>query len=270
MYATNWSDLCYPRVCGLLSENPSRLGQAMHNAGYRALDLSFSYHAFKTRDTSLAMLALRELGFRGLSLTIPHKEPAVELVDELSKEALSIGAINTAVNYGGRVVGYNTDLSGITEALKEAGFKGEGKTALVYGAGGAARAALFALSQLGLEEVFLSNRTEERAKKLAADFAASFAPLEKLSSLAGSIDLIINATPAGVPFDLSGLSSKHLVFDMVTHQTELLRAAKEKGAKTVPGLRMLLYQALEQFRLFTENEPPRSVMEQALNSASQE
>jgi shikimate dehydrogenase len=274
---TAWDQLAYPRLCGLLGARPSKLSQAMHNAGFKALGLPFAYVAFSTNDTVLGIHAMRGLGFRGLSLTIPHKEVAVSLVDDLRDDVKEIRAINTVINYGDELLGCNTDWSGIVKALEEAQFSGKGKSALVFGAGGASRAALYALKNLELANILITNRTAERAKKLAADFAVDFVEAKDVNNaLLEKTELFINATPIGLPlagaeqvypFDLKVFCTGHTVFDMVTKNTELTSVAQQNGATVVHGARMLLYQALEQFELFTEQPAPLAIFEDAMNAA---
>jgi shikimate dehydrogenase len=268
-------DLAYPRLCGLLADRPTRLSAALHNAGFRALGLPFAYVAFDTVDTPGSLRAMRVLGMRGLSLTIPHKEAAVRLVDRLSPDAKEIGSVNTVLNDGGELSGYNTDTLGVAGALRESGFAGD--SASVIGAGGAARAAVHALRTLGVRKIFVSNRTNERAEALARDFAVDALPWEELGK-SGGVSLVVNATPVGSHLSPPESSQALLarcnlrpgltVFDMVTStSTPLTRAAEAAGAAFIPGTRMLLFQALEQFRLFTGQEPPRAEMEAALLQA---
>ena len=267
--------LSFPALYGLLAVKPTLLSQAMHNAGFKALGLNSFYVAFDTTDTDGAFQAMRTLGIRGYSLTIPHKENAVELVDELSVEAKKIGAVNTIVNDGGKLRGENTDWLGIKAAFAEASANFNDKKVLIFGAGGAARAAIFAALVGGAINVAVSNRTPERAEALAADFEIEVLPIEQLKDLGKhGFDVLINCTPIGsklalteqFPFDINQLIGFDTVFDMVTKDTTpLLEAAKNQGLKTVSGLRMLLFQALEQFRLFTGENPPQAEMEAALN-----
>lgn len=274
---TNWDLLAYPRQCGLLAEKPSRLGQAMHNAAFRAADLPFFYTAFPTQRTEVGIEAMRVLGFRGLSLTIPHKERAMSLVDAISPEVQAIGAINTLVNTGTLVLGYNTDCYGIQKALEEAQWNPTTSRVLVFGAGGAARAAVYVLKEQGCASVHISNRNPKRAENLAAQFSAKTLPWEKLKDHpADAFDILINATAIGMPgaseevvypLRLEALGASHLVFDMVTAETPLLRSAEQNGARCVRGIRMLFHQAVEQNRLFTEQAPAEHVMQAALDAA---
>ena len=264
---TNWDKLSFPRLCGLLAGNPSSLSQAMHNAGFKALGIDFIYSAFSTVDTEHALKSCRELGFRGLSLTIPHKEAAMHLVDKLSDEAKKIGSINTVINDGEYLHGINTDYFGIIQALKEVNFTST--QALVIGAGGASRGALYALQQMGVEKIKICNRSADRAIKLAKEFQVEYLELESISKwITSNSCLVVNSTPATELFDLESISSKHTVFDMITSETQLIRKAKENGAQVVPGIRMLLHQALMQFELFTEQTAPKDVMEKALLSST--
>lgn len=275
---TEWDKLAYPRLCGLLAENPSRLGQAMHNAGFKSLELPFVYIAFPTKNPEIAFKSMREMGLRGFSITIPYKETCLSLVDELDSKAEKIAAINTAINYGSKIVGYNTDYLGIISALKEENISDlQGKTVLNVGAGGAANAGIFAFQQLGAERIIVSNRNPERAKKLAKHFGVESCPFAGISSLKDTkIDIIVNSTPIGSHLQpqsihlenmLSPLLTKDiLVFDMATRETNLIQIAKKKGCKTILGTRMLIHQAVEQFNLFTEQQIESLVLEQALQA----
>ncbi len=247
----------------------------MHNAAFRAAAVPYVYSALHTEDTQFGIQAMRELGFRGLSLTIPHKEAAMELVDEVAQEAQAIGAINTIVNDAGTLRGSNTDWIGIREALNEAGFQADDRPVMLFGAGGASRAALFALQRLGVKKILISNRTDARAEKLAAEFNTEVLAYKELSQFSFStLSLFINSSAIGspsappdaeYPFDLGVFGESQSVFDMVTHNTALLRAAGESGARTIPGVRMLLYQAVPQFLAFTElKKAPLTEMETAL------
>ena len=266
--------LSYPRLCALCGRKPSTLSQAMHNACFRALGLPFFYVAFDTVDTESAISAMRELGIRGYSLTIPHKEAGARLVDMLSDEARAIGAVNTVINNEGVLTGYNTDVYGIERAFAESGVELRSKRVLVLGAGGAARAAIAVCLEQGCSELVVWNRSAERLGSLKTSWP-------DLSTITGDIspknlavfDVIINSTPVGSfalvetevhPFSLDSLADGQVVFDMVTRDSELLTRARSRGCMTIPGIRMLLFQAVKQFSLFTNCEPSILVMEDAL------
>lgn len=265
--------LSNPRICGLLAEKPTTLSQVMHNAGIRARRLDFHYSAFATTDTVAALDAMRVLGLRGYSLTIPHKETALEHIDELQPEVKRIGATNTVINDGERLYGYNTDYLGIERAFKEKGTVFSGKTVAIVGAGGATRAALYAFREA--ESIHVLARNPSKAEKLTEDFGCSVCSLEEDLD-ASRLDILVNASPIGsglrtdsdvaFPVSVERLPKHAVVFDMVTKErTALLLAAEQKGLVVISGLRMLLHQALEQFILFTEeSSAPVKEMEEAL------
>lgn len=270
-------------LCGLCADQPTKLSQAMHNAAFRAAGLNAFYVAFDTSDTEGAITAMRTLGIRGYSMTIPHKEASLSLVDELSPEVLAVGALNTIVNDQGKLCGFNTDIDGIVRAFGENKVVVRHRRALVLGAGGAARATVYALMQLGVSEIVVSNRTDSRAEQVVVELASavqskrgmvlSALPYSQLRQQLSSFDVLVNTTPVGshlqpegqFPFLLSELESRQIVFDAVTRDTALLGAAREKGCCTIAGVRMLLYQAVRQFELFTGlSEAPVAQMERAL------
>jgi shikimate dehydrogenase len=263
----------YPVLCGILGNRPSRLSHAMHSAGYAAVGLPWVYVAFDTVDTAAGLSAMRSLSIRGLSLTIPHKETAVSLLDRVSDEVRAIGAVNTVVNDGATLSGHNTDWIGIRDALAEAGFEAAGRSVLLLGAGGAARAAAYAMKRLGAGRFIVANRSAERGKALADEFGGEFAPFSALTpDLVKGFDLVLNSTPIGSklaphekpPLDVSSFRSGQCVFDFVTVPTELLASARSVGATTIAGSRMLLFQAFGQFKLFTGQDAPREEMAKAL------
>lgn len=268
--------LAYPRICALLAREPTRLSLAMHSAGFAHLGLPFTYTTVNTEDTASAIAAMREQGIRGYSLTIPHKENAVSLVDSLSADAREIGAVNTIVNDGKILSGFNTDWKGILRAFAESQISVVGKRVAIFGAGGAARAAIYACKCEGAKEILIWNRTAARGETLKKEFGVTVIR-QWSAEVQSTVDLFVNATPVGshlvdaksikLPLETKLLRSHQCVFDMVTKDTELLRDARRAGAKTIAGSRMLLFQAVEQFRLFTEQEAPVEVMDEALKGA---
>jgi shikimate dehydrogenase len=250
----------------------------MHMAGYAALNLDYLYLNFATDSTAGAVSAMRALGLRGLSLTIPHKERALPLVDELSPEAKAIGAINTIVNREGRLFGENTDWIGVRDAFYEHGADKlgvvvAGKSVLVLGAGGAARAAIFAAQQMNAASIAVWGRSTERVREVCQAFQ-----VEPAQAGWDAFDVVINATPLGTdlqtnrqsavyPFPLELLHQHQAVLDMVTKETPLFAAVQQVGGRAIAGTRMLLFQALQQFELFTAHSAPREAMEQALAAA---
>jgi shikimate dehydrogenase len=208
-----------------------------------------------------ALQALPALGFRGVNLTIPHKETALAVVKDIDRAAAMIGAINTVVVEDGKLLGRNTDAIGYSESLREAGVETISGHAIVLGAGGAARAILFALYRMGVRQVVLANRTRERAEALKKDAAklngleiavANWAEVMRHGKGAG---LLVNTTALGMAgqnaleIDLTNLNSSAVVSDIVYRplRTPLLLAAEARGHRAVEGLGMLLHQAVPAF-----------------------
>ncbi len=247
-----------------------------------------AFVALPTRpeDFSTVLRGLRLGGFRGVSVTVPHKEAAFALADRCDAAALAAGAVNQLVfQDDGSITGLNTDAGGLAASLREA-LGAEtltGKPAILLGAGGAARAAILALNDLGASEIRILNRNRLRAETLAAALAASVSArlvpvgLQDWAGAAGDAALIVQATNAGMkgaaPLDLAleALPKTATVCDIVYNplETMLLKQARALGLKTVDGLGMLMYQAVPAFRAFFGVEPKvtpqlRRVLEDAL------
>ncbi len=251
--------------------NPVRhsLSPLIHNALFKKLGMNAVYLAFPIEKESLGLAfeAIRSLGIRGVNITIPFKEMAINLVDEIPEDAdRCVGAINTVVNRNGRLYGFNTDVPGFLAALKnELQFNPAAKNILVLGAGGAARAAVFALAHAGAESVWIYNRTPGRAAGLQSYLSSFFSEteIESLESLdtvrRERIDLVVNATSCGmktedpIAFDLELLREKAFVYDLIyaPGQTRLLKMAESLGWPRANGLGMLAAQAAISFQHWT-------------------
>ena len=265
-----------PTLCGSIAARPGRFGVAMHNAAFRALDLSYVYVAFGTEDTAGAIAAMRALGIRGLGVTMPHKLRVMQHVDAVDETARVIGAVNTVVNDGGKLTGYNVDWIGAVRALGEA-IALPGKTAAVVGAGGGARSIVYGLVRERCA-VTVFNRSEATGRALAEAMGASWGGPPEAVAAAAPFDLVAHATPVGfhAPEDLliplAALVPGTVVFDAVPMplETRLLREARARGCLPIPGIRMQIHQAAEQFTLYTGSRPDFSVMEEALHQAMQD
>jgi shikimate dehydrogenase len=253
------------------------LSPAMHNAAFRALGLNGVYLAFEVAPDRLAqaIAGMRGLGIRGLNLTIPHKEAVIPLLDGLTDAARHIGAVNTLFWDGERLVGDNTDAEGFLRALDEAGVNPAGQAVLVVGAGGAARAVVYALRQQGCT-VWLANRSRERAEALANAFGcAGVLPLERdaLTQVAAHADGLVNCTSLGMephadttpPVPVEALPVGAWVCDLVYRplQTRLLQAAAARGLTTIDGLGMLVHQGALAFERWTGSPAPVAILAQA-------
>jgi shikimate dehydrogenase len=234
------------------------LSPGLHGLWLRHYRIDGAYVPLPVRPEHLGevLSTLPKVGFRGVNVTFPHKERALELVDEATPAARRIGAVNTiVVDAGGSLIGSNTDAFGFLENVREAipAWRAGRRPAVVLGAGGAARAIVFALVEEGMPEIRLVNRTPGRADALAADLGGPVRPLpwtDRDAALAGA-SLLVNATTLGMrhqpplDIDLASLPRDAVVCDIVYAplETPLLASAKARGNPVVDGLGMLLHQA---------------------------
>mgnify|MGYP003394623357 FL=1 len=258
------------------------LSPLLHNAAFEKLKINAHYLAFRVEEPFVvqALESVRALGIKGLNVTIPHKEAAFNAVDEVPEDIdRAIGAINTVVNNDGQLFGYNTDGSGFLTALKEdLSFNPEGKNCLVLGAGGSARAVVFALGHAHADKIWIHNRTKSRSEGLK-EYAATYFSGTEIESvisetdLAGeTIDLVVNTTSCGMtndlmPIDLGVLKTRAAVYDLVYSplETPFLKDAKRLGLPSANGLGMLAAQAALSFELWTgKKEGVRQTMLEAL------
>ncbi len=246
---------------------------AMHNAAFAHLGIDAVYLAFDVPpgDLAAAVAGARALGLRQLALSIPHKRPVLELLDEVDATAAAIGAVNTATLRAGRWLGSNTDWLGALRAL-ERETELAGRRAVVLGAGGTARAVVFGLLRSGARVTILS-REAARARALADELGAEGAGA--LPELARTpCEVLVNATPVGMREDASPVPAEWIAKDAVVldavydpEETRLLRDARSRGARVVPGKWMLVHQALEQLRLWTGREAPAELLARAFDAA---
>jgi shikimate dehydrogenase len=259
------------------------LSPAMHNAAFAALGLDMAYVPLPVvaDDLEAAVRGLRSLGFRGANVTMPHKAAVVPYLDRVSDDARLIAAVNTIVVDDGVLAGYNTDVGGFVAALREAvGEPLAGASALVLGAGGAARAAVLGLLRVGVSRCTVVNRTMSRAEELVrllqpADEAARF-ELVALDALTAAqvrgADIVVNATALGMADSLKvpsvlvdNIQRDHIVYDVVygRRPTMPLERARATGARAIDGLTMLVWQAALSFELWTGRAAPLEVMRSA-------
>jgi len=262
-------------VCCVIGDPVAHsLSPLVHNRGYEALGLDFVYLAFRVRDIKPAIAGIKELGIRGVSVTMPHKVSAMKHLDQIDEPAKEIGAINTILNKDGALTGFNTDYDAALKALAEKTAL-PGKKAILLGAGGTALTLATALKRKGAQLLIL-NRTPEKAGELARKVGAdNFGGLDQLSAIA-SADILINATPVGrwpepnesmVPRELMHPGLTVFEVNYTPKETRLAREARLAGAAVIHGDRMFLYQAARQFELFTGHEAPLAEMEAALSRA---
>lgn len=250
----------------------------MHNYISKITGNNYSYSAYCVQKGHLkeAIDGIRALNFAGVNVTAPYKVEVIDYIDVLSEKARLFGSVNTVVNRGGVLYGYTTDADGFYASLCRMGGSVRGKNILFIGAGGAAKpvAALFAKE--GAESITIKNRTEEHAAAFAkylydaVGFSAEYSPKR------GHYDVVINTTPLGMypkcdaapEFDMSMIDESSFVADMIYNPSEtlFLKRARERGAKTMNGLGMLIYQGILSYELFTEAKLSEDIFDDILKN----
>jgi shikimate dehydrogenase len=258
------------------------MSPVMHNAALKDLYLDYIYLAFdvSSQDLEKAVIGFRKYDIKGINITIPHKERIMLYLDQIDPLAEKIGAVNTVKNVNGNLIGKNTDAFGAKKALIDAGCKIKGKKVLVIGAGGAARAISFALSE-EIDEIFITNRTEKRAIELAKDLndkakitaIGKDSSKETLKRLINDVDILINTTPVGMYPDINQtpiskeLLTDHLfVYDIIYNplKTQFLKDANEIGCKTLNGIDMFVNQGALAFEWWTNKKPNIKLMKEKI------
>ncbi|MFO7837673.1 MAG: shikimate dehydrogenase [Candidatus Thorarchaeota archaeon] len=252
----------------------------MHNAAFKALDLQHEYQysllPLESDELTDFVESIATGRLEGANVTIPYKRSIMAHLSDISEEAKSVGAVNTIYRKQDRIVGCNTDIVGIIQLFKTAELGIEGTSAVVLGAGGAARAVAFALSKMNAEKVFICNRTLSKAQQLVREISNRFSVI----SCAGSYplaqdfleqyDLLVNCTPLGMkghsigetPIKKEFLTEDLVVMDLVYNplETRLLRAAEGAGCRTINGAHLLIEQGAASFEKWTGLNPPVDVM----------
>lgn len=252
----------------------------MHNAAFKKLGMDYAYVAFDVGSQNLksAIEGAKSLGIKGLNVTIPHKIEVMKYLDEIDEVASLIGAVNT-IDFKD-LKGYNTDGIGAVRAIEEV-TSIKDKNVVIAGAGGASRAISFYIAKYGADKLTILNRNVAKAQKLAGDVADSNLisdvgsdSISEISSYLADADILVNTTPVGMhpnvnDTPVASASEMHgdlVVFDAVynPNETVLLKEAIKAGAKPVYGIKMLLYQGAESFKIWTGRDAPVDAMEDAL------
>jgi shikimate dehydrogenase len=276
----------HTQFCGVIG-NPVEhsLSPAIHNAAFQKLGLNFVYLAFRVDAIGDAIKGLRALGgFRGASVTIPHKVSVVPFLDDIDSTARQIGAVNTILSVDGKLTGYNTDATGALRALRQGGAPLKNETVVILGSGGAARAIAFGLAaESGIGCLNLLGIEEKERMALAADLQTkttmnvvdAYLDEAALQAMLPQARVLIHCTPIGmapkigkscVPATLlhRGLTVMDIVYN--PRDTQLLIDARTAGCRTIRGLEMFLHQAAAQFELWTDKPAPTDVMRAVLES----
>jgi shikimate dehydrogenase len=260
------------------------LSGAMHQAAFDELGIDAKYELWDRAPIDLADAVgeLRGDDFLGANVTIPHKERVVPMVDRLTEEAASTGAVNTITRESKRLIGHNTDVAGFDVALDRlVGRQKMPKQAVLLGAGGGARAVTYGLIRSGFQRIIVINRHLHRAEALVKFFAKSAAHMDLkavpwhvsiIESELARTKLLVNATSIGLeegdtPVPGEVIPSDLLVLDLIYRRTRFLREAEAAGSTVMDGEAMLLHQGAAAFKLWTGQEAPLEVMSEALEAA---
>jgi len=264
-------------------------------AAFDHLGLDIRYEVWETEQSELPAVVegIRQPSKLGANVTIPYKEAVLSLLDVVDRDAQRIGAVNTIVNREGKLTGYNTDSTGFLKALEQEGrFNPTGKSAVLLGAGGVARAASYALLGAGIKSLVVTDIITEKVNELVSDLERSLVGRRELypeiralyqddpqlEDVVSGCDLLVNCTPMGMkhsaaegqsPLKASLIPKRALVYDVVYNpiETPLLADAKRAGASTLGGLAMLVYQGVVSFELWTGREAPVDIMMEVAREA---
>ena len=252
------------------------LSPSMHNFIYQKLGIEIEYKKWEIEEKNLELHIgkINNDDFVGANVTVPYKEKIVPFLDEIKDEAVFTGAVNTIVKNNNKLIGYNTDVYGIKETLDIQFKNDEINNVVIFGAGGAAKAALYVLFQRGLKNLTIINRTKANAVKMVDQFndfnfehcVLTFNEIPKIKTACQSTNLIINTTILGMkgsgyenisPVDSTFIDSNSVIFDMVYNptKTQLIKIALDKNANIIEGLNMLVYQAIKSIELWTGISP---------------
>lgn len=265
-------------VIGEFAENS--MSKHMHNSFFRRKNINAVYIPFKVGDCEELRKFMKHYRehIAGGSVTTPYKVEIMKNLDFIEEEAKKIGAVNTIVKKNNNeLIGSNTDCHGVVEALKEK-TSIQGKRILLIGAGGAARAACYALKKEGAV-VTIINRTEEKAKEIADEFSAKVDSFSNMGELIINNDLIINSTSVGMKLNIEDsiipknlLAKGKIIMDMVYKpvRTKLIKNAEQAGCEIITGDRMLIHQALGQMEMWTCIKPEFKLMEENLKKSLDE
>ena len=269
--------ICLNKFAGIIGYPLSHtLSPSMHNFIYQKLGIDVEYKKWEISPNNLKshIEKINNENFIGANITVPYKEKIVPLLDEIRNEAKFTGAVNTIVKNNNKLIGYNTDVYGIEQTLDIKLKNDVINNAVIFGAGGAAKAAFFVLLQRGLNNLTIVNRTKSNALKMISKFnnvncdqtIITLNEKSQIKSACLSADLIINTTILGMknsgyedisPIDSTFIDSNSVIFDMVYNPTKtlLIKIALERNATIIEGLNMLVYQAIKSIELWTGIRP---------------
>ena len=264
-----------------VAENPTIV---MLEAAFKEMNLDWRYLTIEVLPADLkdAVAGMRAMQMKGINLTIPHKIEVMKYLDTIASDAALIGAVNTVRNENGKLIGENTDGKGFLESIrKDAGLDPAGKNYLIIGAGGAARAISVELALAGAKKITITNRTTDKGEELVQHLNrntkvnAEFIPWKSSFFIPPSTDVLVNATSIGLypaihekpNLDYDSIKQNMIVCDVIPNPpvTAFLEESSQKGARTLDGLGMLVYQGAIGFKMWTGEDAPVSVMKEDLS-----
>lgn len=259
----------FPVVCCSIAGSIGGMGVAMHNAAFKHLGLQYVYVSFEPDDLKHAVQSVRNLGFRGMGVTMPFKQDVIQYLDKLDESAKEIGAVNTIVNNNSILTGYNTDFLGAVKALEQVTSLANRKIAVI-GAGGAGKAVTWGLRKY-TSDISIYNLSEDKGRQVADALGVHFAGKPELLNADSEYDILVNCTSVGFKSTETILTRDRfrlgtIVLDAVflPIETTFVKEARIAGCTAIEGNKMLLYQACGQFELYTGVEAPFPVMEKAM------
>jgi len=274
------------KIIGLFGENiGSSLSPDIHN--YLANVMGDKYHYFlfdlKANNLKKAVDSIKILNIRGVNVTIPYKKEVIKYLDKVDEKVDKIGAVNTIINEEGILIGKNTDVDGFDEMVYNKGINFADKKVVLIGAGGAARAVIYYLTEQSPKEVNIVNRTLRRTEVLKEVFNDDIENLniaelgsENSNEKIEEADIIINATPLGManrfadksPVKAEQINEKQTLIDLVYNPriTKFLQIGKKKKARIVSGIEMLIFQAVKSFEIWTNSLVEYHVVKELINN----
>lgn len=239
------------------------LSPPMHNAAFKALNLDGIYIQLPVKEKKLkeAVNGLHALGFKGFNVTIPYKKDVMEYLDEISIDATAIDAVNTVLIEEDKLKGFNTDIFGFEESLKEYEIDFLGKKVTLIGAGGVAYACSYIISKKNPSSFIITDIIEEKAKNLAKIYQADIISSDNVEKISSESDIILNATPVDLQGRILPLMKKNSIYYDINYK---FKVKEQKGVKVVNGSLMLILQGARAFTIWTGQDAPIEVMKKAI------
>lgn len=262
------------QLCMSLAGRPGNFGTRFHNYLYEKLDLNFIYKAFTTQDIEAAVKGVRALGIRGCAVSMPFKESCMPFLDTVDPSAKVIDSVNTIVNDGGHLTGFNTDYIAVKSLIASHQLDTAARV-MIRGSGGMGKAVIAAFRDAGFRDVFIAARNPQSGTALARQYGFQWQPQPE----GIACDILVNVTPVGMAgskesealaFSETMVAQASVVFDVVAlpPETPVIRLAQRLGKKTISGTQVIALQAVEQFAMYTGVRPDAGLIAEASAFAS--